>query len=295
MPVMAYGADKVKRLERAIGGTPPKEALELSRAHLQRHVAQRFAKSQAALAETARMQEQSRELLFSHVRKDDPRIKRHIQKARALYERRARRTIKKPVRLQVEPRVIAGSNFWIKVPPYDDKWVFNNGGLVAQANASAGTYNLQAISRGDGNKEVAAGVAIWFFAPADDLFQRFAALLQYYDYWWDDATYYAAHNDMRTRLWIWGADENRWVAQADVQPAWSDGVGWLEDHGNWPQGGDDGTIAIETTFPAFGGHWYLGWVWSDASVYADSGYFAASSSYIHFDATIPYVVFGGLF
>jgi hypothetical protein len=141
--------------------------------------------------------------------------------------------------------------------------------------------------------EVAAGVATWFFAPAENSQQRVAALFDFSDDWWDSAALYVAHNNLRTRLWVWGDRERRWVTQTDVSPGWSDGVGWYDSHGNDPQG-DSGTLSVQAFFPASANSWYLLWVWSDASAYADGGFFGSAASSIQLDAAVPFVVFGSL-
>ena len=123
--------------------------------------------------------------------------------------------------------------------------------------------------------------------------QRFAALLDYSDDWWDSAMGYVAHNDMRTRLWVWGQTENKWVCQTDVQPSWSDGVGWFDNHGNDPAG-DAGTLAVQTYFAAMANIWYQAWVWGDAQAYADGGLFGFGASSIRFSASVPLMVFGSL-
>ena len=81
--------------------------------------------------------------------------------------------------------------------------------------------------------------------------------------------------------------------QAEVSPQWSDGVGWFESHGNDPQG-DDARISVQTFFPAPANSWYLAWVWSNATIYADSGFWGFAASSVHFDASVPLLVFGSL-
>jgi hypothetical protein len=294
MTVLARGAKQVRSLERAIAGTPPKAGSTASRAWLERHMAERFKQQQTRLTETSRMAERWRELLFKDVHKDDARLKRLKEQAKAQLEKRKKRKIERPKRLEIEPRFIVGSSFLLKAPPYDGAWQWANvSNAQAQSDASRGTCDLKVQSFGNGNREVAAGFFAWFFAPEDNPMQRFAALLQYSDDWWDDASGYVAHNDLRTRLWVWGQTENRWVVQSEMSPSWSDGVGWFESHGNDP-GGDSGTISNETFFPASANNLYQAWVWSDASAYADGGSFGSADSSIQFDSVVPFMVFGSL-
>jgi hypothetical protein len=291
--VLARGSDKVKGLERVLGGTPPMASLKRSRAELQRHVAEHFKTQRRARDEMARLAEPFRELAFSHIPKNDPKLKRSIQAVRTAYARRSRRRLKPPKREKFEPRVTVGSNSWFKAPPYDTEWRYAPSLSLANVNAAAGTYDLAVQSIGEGSGEGAAGMGIWFFAPADDSWQRFAALLDYSDDWWDTAMGYVAHNNLRTRLWVWGDSEQDWVHKEDVSPQWSDGVGWFESHGNDPQG-DSGRISLQVFFPVKANQWYIGWVWSDAWVYANSGLWGFADSTIKFAASVPFVVFGSL-
>jgi hypothetical protein len=255
---------------------------------------ERFRMQRATLTETSRRSERWRELLFRDVSEDDARLKQIKEQTNAQMQKRMKRKIERPKPLKFEPQFAVGSSFLLKAPPYDGAWKWASASNAeAQSNASTGSCDLAVQSLGSGNVEVAAGVFTWFFAPETTPSQRFAALLQYTDDWWDEADGYVAHNDLRTRLWVWGMTENGWVTTSDVSPSWSDGVGWFESHGNDP-GGDAGTISIETFFPTSANNWYQAWVWTDASVYADSGIFGFAASSIRFDSVVPFIVFGSL-
>jgi hypothetical protein len=294
MTIIARGSKQVYEFEQTIGGKPSKEAVRKSRAALQREVAERVKAQREVQKEMARLAEPFRELIFGHIPKDDPKLRKSIQATKTAYEQRSKHTIKPPKAEKFEARVTVGSIQAIKVPPYDDNWSFQSAtNAEASADKGAGTYHLAVQSIGNGSLDVAAGVGIWFFAPAEDPQQRVAALLDFSDDWWDSASGYVAHNDLRTRLWIWGDREQRWMTQTEVSPEWSDGVGWFESHGNDPQG-DSGRLSVEAFFPASANGWYEAWVWSDASVYADSGIWGLAASSIHFDASVPFVVFGSL-
>jgi hypothetical protein len=294
MSTIAYGAEKVKALQLALGGSLPAQAGKQPRLRLDKFVAERFKVLKAEREEAARLTAPIRDRLFSHIPKDDPGVKRSIQETRKFFERRLKRKIPQLETMRIEPRFITGSSFWLKVPPYDDAWTFNPAGTVAGADKVAGNYNMAVQSVGDGSREAAAGIAIWFFCLASDPMQRVAALLDYSDDWWDMASGYVAHNDLRTRIWVWGHTEQNWLAQSDLRPSWSDGVGWFEEHGNDPAG-DSGRISIETFFPAEANNWYEAWIWTDASVYADGGFWGAAASSIQFSTAVPMVVFGSLF
>jgi hypothetical protein len=287
--ILARGAEQVKAVERALGGTPARASLTKAQAALHRYVAERAKERQSLQADMKKLADPQRELFFSHIPKDDPKLRRCIRDAKTSYERRAKRTLKAPMTVKPsEPEFHVGSGYWVKFPPYDDAQSDHSSSAAAEADKLAGTYSGAAQSFGDGDKWAWGGVAIWFLATEDNQSQRFAAELDWSDDWWDSASGYVAHNDMRTRLWVWGDTEQGWVQKTNVKPEWSDGVGWFDHHGE----PDEGRWSVETTFPVSAQRWYLGFVWSEASIYADGGFwgFAASSS--KFSAAVRLVVFG---
>jgi hypothetical protein len=79
------------------------------------------------------------------------------------------------------------------------------------------------------------------------------------------------------------------MMKADVQPSWSDHVGWTDSHGNDPAG-EVGGLWAETWFPAAANGWYQVWVWSDAYVNSDSGFGGFGASSIQFSAAVPLVI-----
>jgi hypothetical protein len=230
------------------------------------------------------------------VSKDDAGLKKLKNEIRASRERRKVRKVPKPKPLKIEPRFMVGSNILVKVPPYDGAWQWQSRtgpNCIAQSDPG-GTCSLSVGAPGDGSTiEAAAGFFTWFFSPEDNPMQRFAAVVQYSDDWWDSAYGYVAYNNMRTRLWVWGQTENAWVVQSDESPSWSDAVSWFASHGNDPSG-DSGNISNETFFPAMANSWYQAWVWSDAWVYADGGFWGSAASSIIFSSLVPLIVFGSL-
>jgi hypothetical protein len=293
MAVIAFGAEKVKQLEYALGGKRPARSSKEPRARLQKFVEQHSRNQKATRVRNARLTGKVRDrVLGAVISKDDPALKRNVEDARKAFQLRLKRKIRKPRIEKIEPRFISGSGFWLKAPPYDDDWATGAGNV--SADKVAGNYDMAIQSFGDGYMEDAAGVAVWFFCTADDPMQRVAALYNYSDDWWDSAFGYVAHNDLRTRIWVWGDTEQDWVVRSEEFPSWSDGVGWFDSHGNDPDG-DAGTISIQTFFPARANRWYEAWIWSDASIYADGGVFGFAASSIHFSAHVPFVVFGSLF
>ncbi len=294
MSILAYGSEQVEKLQTALGGTLPADAGEAPRMQLDTFVGERFKATDAMRQATERLTAATRDRVFSHIPQNDLGIKQSVDEARRFYQDRLEHRIRQPALTKVEPRYVTGSGFWLKPPPYDVPWTNTNNGGQASADNAAGTYSVATQSIASGSVEAAAGLAVWFFCTATDPMQRVAALLDYEDDWWDSAMGYVAHNDLRTRIWVWGNTENAWLTQSDLSPSWSDGVGWFESHGNDPSG-DAGRMAIETFFPAEANNWYLAWVWSDASVFANGGLFGIAASSIQFSVTVPFVVFGSLF
>ena len=289
MAVLARGNDSVHALQQALGGTPPRAGVDRSKALIRRYVQQRSVERRTALRQAAAVTRPLQEKILASAGRVD--AKQQVLKEKRFLEQKLRRKISAPKRMKLEPRMISGSSFWFKTPPYDA--AFNQGNFSA-ADATGGDYQLGIGSIGNGTNDASAGVAVWFLATNDDPQQRFSALLQYSDDWWDVAMGYVAHNDLRTRLWVWGPTEQQWLVQAEVNPSWSDGASWFDHHGNDPQG-DAGTISVETTFPATAGNFYLGWIWSEANVYADGGFFGVAGSSLQLSVTAPLVVFGSLF
>src|SRR5256885_12115700 len=237
--VIARGAKQVAEVERALGGRPPKEAIRRSQAELRRWSADYSKERAKALGEVAKLHEGARELALGHLDRDDPRLKRQRSAAESLFKRRARRKLKPPKPGDVDPTITVGSIQTVKGPPYDAPWTSSPADdTTASANHVTGSYDISAQSWGDGGRFAGAGIGLWFFAPADNAAQRVAALLDFSDHWVDSAEWYVAHNDLRTRIWVWGHSEGNWVGRTEVSPSWSDGVGWLETHSNDP--GDDG-------------------------------------------------------
>ena len=297
MSITAYGAEKVKVLERALGGKPPTQSGKQARMRLDRFVNDRFKTLRAERQESARLAAPIRDHLFNHISKDDSSVRHSIEKMRRFLERRPKPKIPQPRVKRMVPRFTSG--VWFKVPPYDDGFVFTTGnpGSFVSDDKDAGNYFLAPVSGGSndvGLAEVAAGIAVWFYCMTEDPMQRVAALLDYSDAWGDSPLGASATNDLRTRIWVWGPTEQKWVVQSDLQPSHGDAVGGFGGHGNYPPG-DSGRISIETCFPAQANQWYEAWIWSDAWVYTDSGIFGSAFSWIVFSAAVPLVTFGSLF
>jgi len=162
------------------------------------------------------------------------------------------------------------------------------GGGHGSANGFTGKYTVQA--RGDG--AAWAGVAANFLATENNPTQRFAALLDYGYSWFDWSTWGTAHNDASTHIWIWGFAENYWVHNGgNLDPAWSDGTSFGEEHGSGGDGSwQSGRESLEVLFPALQNSVYQAWIWSDGSC-DDEGIISGASQ--HQFMSVPLMVFGG--
>lgn len=201
--------------------------------------------------------------------------------------RRERRVLGQNIGTAILPKLT------LVIAPYDFQWVSMHGEGWAHADEATGDYSVHVHSLGAGEASMAAGVGFWFHSGDGNPMQRFAALIDYWEDWWDSAQFYVAHNDGRTRLWVFGASERAWVAQSDQTPSWNDGVGWLEQHGNDPVG-EDSTVLNTTYFSAAPNSWYQCWIWSVGDVYADSGSWGTADSFINLDVSVQLGVLGGL-
>jgi len=294
MTVLAYGAEKVRALEFALGGKPPKEATKHVAAELNRHVQEQFERRKAHLAKVNSLLKRQRTPLLN-ILKADKRTAEDIKEARELFRKGPIKPHARPPREKIEPRMVTGSSFWLKVPPYDDQQGSFSGDASASEDALNGTYNLSMSGNGS-SSNAWAGLAINFFATEDDPSQRFAALVEYDYDWYDYSNLAPAHNDAGTNIWIWGFTENRWVLQqGGFFPSWSDGTGWWDSHGSGGDGSEQfGNEALEAFFPAFGNNWYQAWVWSWGSCddISDFDYWSVAGQAQAM--TIPFVVFGSL-
>ena len=117
MQIIARGSEMVRDLEQALGGTPPKAAVDKSRRELQRVTAARFKAQKRSREEMARLVEPKRSLMFSHIAKDNPKLKKSIEDMKAVWERWSKLKIKAPKAEKFEPHFAVGSNFWLKAPP----------------------------------------------------------------------------------------------------------------------------------------------------------------------------------
>lgn len=277
------------------GMTPPVETLDLAKNLLSAHHAASSAKRQRQHADTARIQEKARALALGHIQTDGAGFRQLEQERRQWLERHSRTNGRArkahAVSLQdVQPLLQA--RLTLAGAPYDFDWVSGVIPGAEHADRRTGDYGIRVGSLG-GENTAAAGVGFWFFSGAGNPLQRFAALIDYSDTWQDSAAFYAAHNSASTRLWVFGASEKDWVARSDQTPSWSDGVGWLEEHGNAPDG-EGGTVANQTFFHAAPNSWYQCWIWSTADVYADGGFWGFSSSWIDLEISVQLGILGSL-
>jgi len=197
----------------------------------------------------------------------DKKVLAAFKKHRELIARRSKVGIGWPKIERMKPRIISGSTIFIKVPPYDQGWQWQQG----QADPKAGTFGY-GISGGGGHVWAGAGVAEWFFTASGDLCSpdtpaciptRFAALVDYAYTWMNSSCWDTAHNNATLHIGVWGANEKDWVTIQVRQPSWSDGTGWLDNHGSNGDGSEvEGREAIDVCFSAQPNAWYHCWVGS---------------------------------
>ena len=285
MTVLAQGAEKVRALELALGGKPPEGAAEQSLLELKREIEKRMGRRNNHSA-TLKSVYGRAAAPFRELSKSDDEIARYLQERRSDLQRRERKLPRKTINRKIEPQMATGSSIWIKVPPYDMPLTVNYGSAEAFADVTSG--NCQAYTLGDGSGWGSAGLMVSFLATEDNANQRFAALVDYGYDWLDEAFFFTAHSDGNTSISVWGASENAWVAQSgSLVPSWSDGAGWLDNHGD----NGDGTESLQVFFPVQRNSWYFAWVRCDVS---SDDTFPQSLGMAEIGLTIPFVVFGSL-
>jgi hypothetical protein len=301
LPVIAKGADAVRKLRQALRGELPKGAIEELLAHLDRSAAERFERRKAKHAEMSRLLKRTRESLITQILRDNPEVKQDLQGLRDWATSRNKVRIKKPLlRPRLEPHVTAGSFEWFENPPYDQQWFWpaladqgsdsSGNVLLASADSEAGTYNVELTSEGAGPKSSAAGVGVLFSAPAQDTMQNFAAILNYNLVWGDNAAFVTADVDLQTSLGVWGFTENAWVAQTNIGPSVQNHVNWLSWAGT-DAAGDNGLVGQLVTFPAAANSQYMAWVWSNGYVEADSAVGFSALAMLQLSVNVEYVSF----
>jgi hypothetical protein len=289
MAIAVRGHEQVRNYMRALGGEPRPSAIKKAKAEMSRFLAQRSKDRNQARKEVDSILAKTSALVLKQLHDASPDLKKENAQLRRVLEQRAKRKLERP-RIRKMDSIIS-SDTAILTPPYDDQFTHESGTQqTANADKTKGTYDLAVQSFGDGNQEVQAGLISFFLCTVPGL-QRFAAVIDFSDDWWDSAQGYVAHNDVTTALWVWGVSENTWVVQTPVQPSWQDGVSWFDHHGNDPTG-DNGSISVETFFQGQASSWYHGWVWTDALAYSNGGGslgFGASS--IKVSISVPWMLF----
>jgi hypothetical protein len=297
MTVLAYGAKEVRALEAALGGKPPRQAAARALAELQRHVRERYERSKAHRTALNPLLAKAQAPLVRMI-KADPTAAQSVKKLRAsLLARGKPKASRKLLRVKVEPRMVTGSGFWLKAPPYDLSFQSAAGHATASADANAGTYTF-GLFGGGSSAQASAGVGMSFLSMADDPQQRIAVLLDY-DYHWRDLSVggYTAHNNGATNIWVWGQSEDTWVLQqGELAPSWHDGTGWWETHGSGGDGSEQlGRASLEAFFPAAANSWYTVWIWSHGACDDSTGsLFGFSYAEQTQNMLAQFVVFGSL-
>ena len=292
MVVLANSVEKVRALEFALGGNPPRGGATKSLAELKAHVRRRFEHQRELSAKLNPLFENA-SAPFRQLVQADKEATKNLDATRLVFERRRKKQPRKAAFANVEPSMITGSGIWIKVPPYDQPFESANGNDTdVQVDVNSGWYHVYVGGHG-GSATGSAGLGIWFLATEDNPQQRVAAFVQYGYGWGDQSHFVTAHSNGATNIWVWGNTENQWVVQqGGLFPSWSDGTGWLDTHTSpsFPNL-DYGSESLQAFFPASANNWYLSWVWSD--VWCDDGP-PLSIGTGEQDITVPFVVFGSL-
>jgi hypothetical protein len=297
MTLLAYGAKRVSALETTLGGKPPKKAADKALAALKQQMRERFERRNAQMAKMRPLTERIQAPLLDLV-KADRAASEAVAKRRSVFLARSKEKLRvKHARLKIDPRMVSGSGFWLKAPPYDVPFNGTAGDATASSDINGGAYSLSMTGNGS-SAAASAGLGIWFFSTEDNPQQRIAALFDYDYDWFDGSTWYTAHNDGSTNIWVHGDSENAWVLQqGGFFPSWSDGTGWLESHGSGGDGSEQfGRESIEGFFPARANSWYLAFIWSEGSCDDHGWTFPGAFSLALQDQSmsVPFVVFGSL-
>jgi hypothetical protein len=296
MTLLAYGAKEVSALETALGGKPPKKAADQALAALKQQMSERFERRNAQLAKMRPLMERSQAPLLELV-KADKAAAASLAKRRSLTLARGKEKLQvKHERLKIDPRMVSGSGFWLKTPPYNLPFTWTAGDAKASSDINAGVYGLSMTGNGS-SAEASAGLGVWFWSTEDNPQQRIAALFDYAYSWLDSSDWYTAHNDGSTNIWVRGIEENAWVLQqGGLFPSWSDGTGWQEDHGSNGDGSEaDGRETLEGFFPARAHSLYLAFIFSKGSCDdSNGGWFGFSFAQQKQSMSVPFVMFGSL-
>ncbi|MDH6137186.1 hypothetical protein P3T37_006618 [Kitasatospora sp. MAA4] len=285
MNIRAHGAEQVRALERALGFEQPSpEATRAAGAALIRALQDRAERRRAEFVRAAELRRPVLDQLLGAAGVREAMLPlREDQKKRAA--RKAAAARRPRVDRTLDSTFDAGTNFAIKTPPFDGGIAEGAGGSVDPGH---GTFGLNVQAFGE-SKSCGVTIGSWFFTPNDNPFQRFAVTIHYDMDWSDHANGYVAHNDFSTVLTVY--DGALPMVQAEVQPAWSNGVGWFDSS----SGSESGAWTVaETFFKANAGHSYFCQVGLSASADSDSGTFGFADSTIHMNGYIQDMVLGGL-
>jgi hypothetical protein len=294
--IVAYGAEKVRALELTLGGKPPKQSRQHAASELHRYVQEEFERRKLMRTKMNALLTRQRELL-SKITIVDKSTEAYFEELRRKRKKRPQpsKPRKRAPHPKIEPRMVAGSGFWLKVPPYDNQLWAAEGEAEAAPDALNGTYVLNMAH----SSSAYAALEIDFYAIEDNPFQRFAAVVDYDYNWYDESNLWApATNYAETRIWVWGNTENRWVwQQGGFSPNWNDSINnFQQSNGSGGDGSDQfGTESLEVFFPAFGNNWYQVWIWSIGSCGDLNSLPSWSWAWQYQNMQIPFVVFGSLF
>ncbi|MFF7442506.1 hypothetical protein [Streptomyces sp. NPDC008122] len=290
METHAHGVDEVKALEDSLGFRVPAPAVtEAACKDLIRVLEARVERQAEEARRDADLSRPVLEVLLGTPGMEQAR-------ERMLADQKSRMTANvtpsplSPARISpADAQFRASANFAVKVPPYDGDFATGAG---ARVDKNLGTFSLDVQVFG-GSDSCYLSFGSWFYTPQDNPFQRFAAPIEFNKHWRQHAMGYVAHSDFATFVSVHdGTTNTDAIPPIRVQPSWSDGVGWAEEHGEDVDG--DFTIA-EVFFPATAGHVYFCQLAFSAAVDSDSGIFGFADSTIHLNGRVPRLVLGSLF
>jgi hypothetical protein len=127
----------------------------------------------------------------------------------------------------------------------------------------------------------ASGVGVWFQPVADNTYVRVAPYSQGSCKWDDNSNMWAAHNNAFIGVLVESFDlrgQDHYVEVDRRIQLWSDGTGWLEEHGF--NNSFEVWFPADTFFQANADRWYRIWSWAKAWCDAEgsSGFLGSGSS-----------------
>jgi hypothetical protein len=292
MNIVATGHDQVRRLEQALGGSPPREAFEEVRAALQRRVTERVERERARRAEWAQLQERQSKLLFGHLTPDDAQLRQLNEERRASIDQRSKSLFTAPAPPVTKQLPRMDLELTLKVPPYDYQLVSADPGAGANSDASTGYFKLAVQSIGNGGFHASSYVGSSFYSSEATLHQIVVPLYYNNDWWCQGGIFYTAHANLTTQLHVYGLREGEILASNDLDPKVHDGetAYW---NGNDPNPNWSGT-PLTGVFQTLAQSWYIVAIVNTAEADSNSGFFGFADATIWFQAYVQAMIWQSL-